>query len=268
MDKSSPSEIDEEITITGLLKSETEPLYLLRPSPEIIVRVIEVANQNEDTPLIHVLAAEDDLQAVRRTFSIATHTADLVEKGDLTLTPTTPAGRGTLIVSEDTLYSVVTVDEEQFVFASTNLSDTLLELCNNYQGTQHFDLRTPGWTRILESLEETFSAEIRDDFSKAIKMSSKSDRELNIDEATIALLVASKNELLLYDISRWGEDIRLCSPATFSRTKSTLEDYGIIETERVPINVGRPRLRLMLAEEYTSISFPRLLQEVSTAIPE
>jgi DNA-binding MarR family transcriptional regulator len=67
-----------------------------------------------------------------------------------------------------------------------------------------------------------------------------------LDEVTIALLVAANNGELLYDISRWGEDIRLASKATFSRSKNRLEDKGLIDTEKVPIDVGRPRLRLML----------------------
>ena len=41
----------------------------------------------------------------------------------------------------------------------------------------------------------------------------------------------------------------MASKATFSRTKTRLEERGLIETEKVPIDVGRPRLRLLLGEE-------------------
>jgi hypothetical protein len=70
-----------------------------------------------------------------------------------------------------------------------------------------------------------------------------------LDEVTISLLVAAKNGELLYDISKWGEDIGLASKATFSRTKTQLEDRGLIDTEKVPIDVGRPRLRLKLGDD-------------------
>jgi predicted transcriptional regulator len=66
---------------------------------------------------------------------------------------------------------------------------------------------------------------------------------------TISLLVAARNEVLLYDISKWGEDIGIASKATFSRTKTRLEDLGLIDTEKVPIDVGRPRLRLKLGDD-------------------
>ncbi|RJX46853.1 hypothetical protein DP106_15410, partial [Halonotius pteroides] len=70
-----------------------------------------------------------------------------------------------------------------------------------------------------------------------------------LDEVTVSLLVAARNGDLLYDISRWGEDVGIASKATFSRTKTRMEESGVIETEKVPIDVGRPRLRLRLGDE-------------------
>ena len=61
--------------------------------------------------------------------------------------------------------------------------------------------------------------------------------------------MAAKHEQLLYDISRWGEDAGVASKATFSRTKTHLEERGLLETEKVPIDVGRPRLRLLVGDE-------------------
>jgi predicted transcriptional regulator len=43
--------------------------------------------------------------------------------------------------------------------------------------------------------------------------------------------------------------VGIASKATFSRTKTKLEDMGLIGTEKVPIDVGRPRLRLKLAND-------------------
>ncbi len=67
-----------------------------------------------------------------------------------------------------------------------------------------------------------------------------------LDEVTLALLVTARNEGMLYDLSRWGENVGIASKATFSRAKTTLEDEGILDTEKVPIDVGRPRQRLLL----------------------
>jgi predicted transcriptional regulator len=65
----------------------------------------------------------------------------------------------------------------------------------------------------------------------------------------VSLLAAAKHEELLYDISTWGEEVGMASKATFSRTKNQLEERGLIATEKVPIDVGRPRQRLLLGDE-------------------
>jgi hypothetical protein len=90
----------------------------------------------------------------------------------------------------------------------------------------------------------------RDDFDAVLAAidSARGDGG-GLDEVTVSLLVAAKNDVLLYDISKWGEDVGIASKATFSRTKTRLEDLGVIDTEKVPIDVGRPRLRLKLGDE-------------------
>jgi len=81
----------------------------------------------------------------------------------------------------------------------------------------------------------------REDFDAVLAaMDSARGADGEVDEVTVALLVAAKNDVLLYDISKWGEDVGIASKATFSRTKTRLEDLGIIDTEKVPIDVGRP----------------------------
>jgi hypothetical protein len=67
------------------------------------------------------------------------------------------------------------------------------------------------------------------------------------DEVALAILAGAKREVQLFELSTWGEDVGLASRATFSRVKIALEDRGVIETEKIPIDVGRPRQRLVLA---------------------
>ena len=82
-----------------------------------------------------------------------------------------------------------------------------------------------------------------------------------IDEVLVLLLIAARHELLLYHVSSWAEDIQFYSKASLSRAKGALEDDGVLGSERVPIDVGRPRLRLTLTDEYTLLSVPELLRE-------
>lgn len=89
-----------------------------------------------------------------------------------------------------------------------------------------------------------------------------------VDEVDYALLVAARHEILLYDLTHWAEEIQLRSKATFSRAKCDLEGLNILDSEKVPIDVGRPRLRLTLTEEYASLPVPELLREVNTVKDE
>jgi hypothetical protein len=68
---------------------------------------------------------------------------------------------------------------------------------------------------------------------------------------------------LLYDISKWGEDVGIASKATFSRTKSKLEESDLITTEKVPIDVGRPRLRLKFQNESLASAGPSEIIQVA-----
>jgi hypothetical protein len=128
--------------------------------------------------------------------------------------------------------------EESFVASTYDYYDQL------WKRADTFSLRTPPLSHIRDTLEDDIGSAVATDFDRVLAtLDSNGD---SLDEVTICLLVAANNGELLYDISRWGEDIRLASKATFSRCKNQLEDNGLIDTEKVPIDVGRPRLRLRL----------------------
>jgi hypothetical protein len=252
------------VAIATILEEAGEPFYLVRPTPKIIDAIIQIARK-QSSPTIHVLAAESDLLSVRQQFPIATFAADLVEQDDLTLTPTVPAGRGTFIVTEEAVHTVGHVDDHQLVFSTSDIPDGLIETCETHrESSKSFDLRTPAWSTVLETLAERFGTDVREDFATAIESIRTDIEEPQHNAANIALLVAARHELLLYDISGWGEDIRLYSKATFSRAKTTLEDHGVLETEKVPGDVGRPRLRLQIVDEYTSQSIHKLITDINT----
>ena len=121
---------------------------------------------------------------------------------------------------------------------------------NEWDNGDEFSLRTPPLSRIQETLTEEFGDDVEEDFMMIVDSVDTIPGEDNyLDEVAIALLVAANNEMLFYDISKWGEDTGVASKATFSRTKTRLEDRGLIETEKVPIDVGRPRLRLVLVPD-------------------
>lgn len=244
-----------------IFEQATEPLYLLRPSTELLEIVIEIATDQESPPL-HVLTTEPELKAVRNHFPSASRAADLVEADRLTLTPVVPEGWGTAIVTTETAHAFAHVDGNELVVEGANLSTEVREICRDCRDAHEpFDLRTPPWSGVISTLTETFDAEVGADFETTIEtLEALEDPAVNVADS--ALLVAARHELLLYDLSHWAEDIRLYSKATLSRAKSDLEEFGIVSCEKVQIDVGRPRKRLTLTEEFASLSEAELLREL------
>ena len=213
---------------------------------------VEILAESDEPPKARLLVEEDVLKWVRDDFILASTAADLLEADTLEVRAATDWLDGALVVTEETVISLLTSDDEysaalvtddaEFVAAARKHRNDL------WESGEEFDLRTPAYTRVLESLGEEFSSEMETDFRTALE-SVESMENGELDEVGLSLLVAAKHEQLLYDISRWGEDAGVASKATFSRTKTRLEEQGLIDTEKVPIDVGRPRLRLVLGDE-------------------
>ena len=231
----------------------TDDLLVVNPSRETIESFVDVAVAFDgELPDVRLLAEERPLKDVMDDFLVASNAADLIEDGVLTLrTGETPSN--SLLLTEDDVIALVdagtrvgglTADETEFVDAAKRTYE------DRWENADEYTLRTPPISRVRESLSADISPEAEADFSNILDSleTARGDGD-GLDEVTISLLVAAKNEALLYDISKWGEDVGIASKATFSRTKTKLEDMGLIDTEKVPIDVGRPRLRLKLGDE-------------------
>lgn len=234
------------------LDGESGALLLVNPTTETMQSVVEMYRSPESLPRIKLFADRQPLKQLTDDFIVASGIADLVDEGVFEVRTLSSVPRHSLLVTEDSVLSFVQgtdgvaglrTTEEPFV------SDTYEEYSRRWAEAEEFSLRTPPLSHVRESLEENIGAAAVEDFDRILDSldTAKGDGE-GLDEVTISLLVAANNGELLYDISRWGEDIRLASKATFSRNKNLLEDVGLIDTEKVPIDIGRPRLRLLLGD--------------------
>ncbi|MGQ4554989.1 transcriptional regulator TbsP [Halobellus sp. GM3] len=256
-----------EDVLSSALQSSSAPVYVVDPTPELVESLVEFSVSEASTPEIRVLADNGTLKAVFSDFVAASNAADLVAAGALELRVTDRRIENTLLVRRDAVTAVVSAggrvaglntDDEAFVRAANDAYESLFE------ESDRFPLRTPAISAVRESLERDLGSDVRSDFDTVLDSlpadPSTGDR---LDEVTICLLVAARHEVLLYDVSKWGEDIGIASKATFSRTKSELEDGGLIATEKVPIDVGRPRLRLKLDDERLADAPPERLATVA-----
>ena len=233
------------------LFEDANSILIVNPAPRVFRTIMMTASSfDDDLPVLQVLASPDVLKSSTEDFILASHIADLLYQDTLELRTTTNIARNSLLVSDEQVVTIISLADEL-----TGLHSEDEELVDNVQSTfiddweegDTFRLRTPPLTRVQETLSEEFGDDVEDDFMTLFESVNRIPGEDNeLDEVTITLLVAANNELLFYDISKWGEDTGMASKATLSRVKTRLEDRGLIETEKVPIDVGRPRLRLVL----------------------
>jgi len=239
--------------LTTTLAAATNDCWIIDPTPETTAAIVDVATDDTRLPRLRLLAAEDALKATVDDFLIASRIADLIDNDELAVRTLDAPTANSLILTKQTVTAVVAggkqvaglrTDDSEFV------ETTRSSVTDRWAAADPFRLRTPAISQIRATLAADIGPAIREDFDQLLaSLETARGGGDSLDEVTISLLIAAKNEVLLYDISKWGEDVGIASKATFSRTKSRLEESGVITTEKVPIDVGRPRLRLQLGDD-------------------
>jgi hypothetical protein len=215
--------------------------------------LVEMLAESEEPPTVRLLAGDDVLKWLRDDFMLASTAAELREADVLELRAAAERLDDTLLVTEEMVVSLLTPNDEQSAALATDDGEFVAAVRERWdafwEDGEQFALRTPAYSRVLETLADEFDSAMESDFETVLESVAGMDEDGDLDEVVVSLLVAAKHEQLLYDISHWGEDADVASKATFSRKKTQLEEQGLLETEKVPIDVGRPRLRLLLGEE-------------------
>jgi hypothetical protein len=242
---------DVEAALEAAFAGGDDELLVVDPSAETIVSLVETAVGRDDLPELSMLADERTLKDVMDDFVVASRAADLVADGALDLRVLDGEVDNALFVSPSRVVALVTAGDDVAALSTDDgefVDQVYASHRTAFDDAEPYTLRTPAISRVRETMESEIGQEARADFDAVLEAAEGGDGA-DLDEVTVSLLVAAKNDVLLYDISKWGEDVGIASKATFSRTKTRLEDLGIIDTEKVPIDVGRPRLRLKLGDE-------------------
>jgi hypothetical protein len=253
-----------------VLETDPERLFVVNPSARVFEEVVATAaDASTEGPAIQVLGETETLKSVMEDFLVASKTADLVESEAVTIRTMPENGRTAMFVTDDSVTALVEAGTAVggLITEDPDFTDSVLAaIQTEWASADEFRLRTPALSRITSTLEEDIDDVVRSDFEAFLgALDSVKGNGTGLDEVTISLLVAAKNNVLLYDISKWGEDVGIASKATFSRTKTKLEDKGLIDTEKVPIDVGRPRLRLKLQDERLVEADPAEMVEIAAA---
>jgi hypothetical protein len=236
-----------ESIVDRLLEVESDGMLVGYPDRPLVEAL--VSELDADGPSVRVLIEPDVLGNAFDDFITTSRAADLAD-GALSVRTETGEGSAIVVGSDRVVVPVevpgsaagLTDDDADFVDSVTDAYESSWDDATDYE----FDV--PPLSDVLESLEDHTGSDLRAAFEAAIEgAGTLGARRDAIDVVSLSLLLGARHGVQLYDLSEWGEETGLASKATFSRTKTQLEDEGLIETESVPIDVGRPRLRLHLA---------------------
>jgi hypothetical protein len=239
--------------LVGVLRAGVEAaddtLHVVDPDPPALAALVDALAAASDPPETSATTAETTLKRATDDFLVASRAADLVADDTLSLGADDRMGH-TLLVADGAVHAVVRADDRAAALSTED--DSFVDAARRTareraDGAEPFSLRTPPLSRVRETLAETAGDDALADFDAVLDACDEAG--VPVDEVTLSLLVAARNDVLLYDVSHWGEDVGIASKATFSRTKSRLEDAGLVDTEKVPIEVGRPRLRLKAGDD-------------------
>ncbi|MEF8813998.1 MAG: DUF5821 family protein [Halovenus sp.] len=237
-----------EVLSVGLTDAKGDVL-VINPSRRMTRRLVNQLGETDGSS-VRLFADGRVLKDLTEDFLVASEIADLVEHDLLSVRTLGNVPRHSLLLAESFLLSLVESEKRAAGLVTTTdqfVADANAEYDRRWDEAEPFTLRTPALSRVRETLEVDISPAAARDFDAMLgALETARGNGAGLDEVEIALLVAANNGELLYDISRWGEDVSLASKATFSRSKNRLEDSGLLDTEKVPIDVGRPRLRLQL----------------------
>gem|GEM_PF-865278 len=240
-----------ESLVAAVLGDLTGPVFLVDPDIRLLTAVAEYGATADELPSLRVFAREDVLKSARDDFLASTLLGDLVEAGTVELRVLPSPTPNTLFITGDALSAVVSADDSVSALDSENdefVTDAHDTYSEQYETAASFDLRTPGRDRILETLGDRLGEPVTETVEAALATLADRPDGGDVDGVALSLLTVAYHEGQLYEVSRWGENIGMASKATFSRTKTDLEDEGYVTTEKVPVDVGRPRQRLLLTE--------------------
>jgi len=262
MSENTPTAVEEDELVQSIIHDGNDSIIVNPPKSFVKPLIMAMSDHNTEGH-VRILGSEDTLKAIRNDFILASKIVELINNGNVELSVTDEPQSSALIISDSRMSGIIDLES---TVSLTETQDVNMEVNNAvesaWDSAEPFTLRKPALNTLYSTLEEDISEEASEDYQQIVEQFT-ANNTTDFDEVLAALVVAAKNNILLYDISKWGEDCGLASKATFSRTKTKMEDRGQIRTEKVPIDVGRPRLRLALTEEFENKPVTDVVAEVT-----
>lgn len=261
---------DLDSTLQTLFSENIGQIFLIGPSKRLITSITNLLFTSIDPPSIRILSDGAIIKETTNDFITASYLSELSSTGLLELRTAETLPTNELLLTSNSLITIINAGNSTLTLTTPAqpITEDVYTFYNNlWSQSIPFHIATPPFSLVLDSLQSQFGTTLQSDFSTALFSLQKLPSTYDfMDEVALSLLIAARNQILLYDLSRWGEDIGIASRATFSRTKQLLEQLNLITTETVPVNVGRPRLRLRLTHPLLETCPPENLLTTATEL--
>lgn len=233
---------------------DSDDVKLVVSDIELIIDVVDQISSNEDTEF-EVIIPESEARQVRLNFPLNSKVAELVKQNRLSLYSTDTRPLSNIVIDDSDLYNLVRLGEiEQFAKSTDKDLSTIIgeEFTRVKNTAELIEMKILAWSDLLTQLEEKVDTETRREFERLIE-AARIENLGALDDISVAIIAAAQSGALLNDIGNWAEEVHLASKATFSRRKQNLEKEGIIYTEKVQIEIGRPKQRLLLSDHIDDV---------------
>lgn len=197
-----------------------------------------------------LLLTDDTAGEAFSEFVVATEAADAVADGSLAIR-TLPTLDESLTVGADAAYAHVRVGDRLDVLpvADAGTVDSLRRANRRrWEAGEPFSLDAPPRSRLVGSLREE-SPEAGETLADALDAVGTLREADPLDPVVLCALVGARHGMLSMDLGEWAGDVGFSSRTEIARAKNRLVDAGLVETRRVLRGVGRPRQRLVLADD-------------------
>lgn len=203
-----------------------------------------------------IILPKENVDGMGSTFPLNSILRELQERnGNTFYSYRDPTSSPMLIQEEKVMIGIRLADFTRFIDITDKSVCTTIrdEFEHLRDSAEPLEFSFPAWSGLLEELEKMVDKDTRREFERLITAAQMENLGA-LDEVSVAIIAAAQSGALMYDLSRWGEDVGLGSKATFSRRKTTLQDDGIIYSEKVPVEVGRPRERVHLSDNISGVT--------------
>lgn len=247
--------ISDSNTTRDVLREEDD-VTVITPSITFFKHIIEVLSnefehgekgeeiQREQPVTVYV--TRETLSSVRGEFLYESVLAELI-RDDVVVVEKINAEVQNIVLTPETAYSALVINSSVALFSTTDedVISVSTDMVSQNEQTRVMMDDVLTYSDITQHLSEVFDETFVTVFETAVDEMLQHGEEIPIQH--VFVLVAAFENKLQKTLSQALGDVNVISIASVSRTKNKLQDEGVIETTKMPIDVGRPQHRLILS---------------------